>query len=60
MIPPIRHSLSRSVPLTDGTVFGSGQFLGLVGDGALFVSLGQPESGFPWAETGITGRNAMR
>jgi hypothetical protein len=29
MIPPTRHSLSRKVPLTCGTVFGSGQFFGL-------------------------------
>lgn len=58
IIPPIRHSLSRNVPLTAGTVLGSGQFLGLLAAGALLASGGQPESGFPCAETG-TGNNAM-
>lgn len=58
MIPPMRHSLSRNVPLTAGTVFGSGQFLGLLADGALLASLGQPEFGLPCAEIRI-GRNAI-
>lgn len=49
MIPPIRHSLSRNVPFTAETDLGSGQFLGLVANGALSASFGQPESDFPCA-----------
>lgn len=58
MIPPTRHSLSRKVPFTGATVLGSGQFFGLLMGGALFASLGQPESGLACAET-RTGKNAM-
>jgi hypothetical protein len=41
-IPPTKHSLSFNVPLTGGTVLGSGQFLGLDMAGPFATCFGHP------------------